>query len=380
MKSYFAPALRKTRNELEDELQFVSTNPVITTMLNSVGGLLAVLNRERQILAVNDELLKRIGVQDAATIFGLRPGEAIQCVHADEQEGGCGTGKFCSTCGAAIAIVAAVENNEPLERDCVVTVKRDGSLIDQFLKVRSCPFTYEGNHFVLLFLHDTTQHQRRAMMEKVFFHDINNLIFSLNGIIGLFDMGDEEGLPEVIDRTKVLLMRLVKEIDIQKVLSDAETYDYVPAITQTYLQDILAELKAFFINHPYARGKELRLPEDNNDFQITTDTNLLLRVLTNMLTNAFEATVKGKYVKLWTDVDETSVRFHVWNEGSIPANIQQRVFQRHFSTKTGAGRGYGTYSMKLFGERYLKGQVGFETNEVDGTVFSLRLPLALNIQ
>jgi len=374
MKSYFAPAERKTDNELLEELRFVSTNPVITRMLTSVGGTLAVLNQERQILAVNDELLKRLGVEDAATLFGLRPGEAIQCVHANEQAGGCGTGKFCSTCGAAIAIVAAVNNDEPLERDCVVTVKRDGSLIDQYLKVRSCPFVYEGYRFVLLFLHDTTHHQRRAMMERVFFHDINNLIFSLNGIIDLFEMGEQDDLNEIINRTKVLLIRLVKEIDVQKVLSDAESHDYTPAVTETNLHEVMEEIDAFFANHPLAQGKSLQLPDDIGNLKIATDPNLLLRILTNMLTNAFEATSKNGVIRLWLEWDGSSVSFHVWNEGVIPEDIRQRVFQRYFSTKRGNGRGYGTYSMKLFGERYLHGRIGFKTAIDNGTVFSLKLP------
>ena len=51
-----------------------------------------------------------------------------------------------------------------------------------------------------------------------------------------------------------------------------------------------------------------------------------------------------------------------------------RIFQRYYSTKGEPGRGLGTYSMKLFGEQYLGGEVRFDTSESEGTVFSLRLP------
>mgnify|MGYP006293419399 CR=1 len=37
------------------------------------------------------------------------------------------------------------------------------------------------------------------------------------------------------------------------------------------------------------------------------------------------------------------------------------LFKRSFSTK-GVGRGIGTYSMKLFGEKYLKGKVDFKNS------------------
>ena len=63
------------------------------------------------------------------------------------------------------------------------------------------------------------------------------------------------------------------------------------------------------------------------------------------------------------------------NGGVIPPEVQARIFQRSFSTKAARGRGLGTYSMKLLGERYLGGEVSFVSTPETGTVFSIRLPL-----
>ena len=63
----------------------------------------------------------------------------------------------------------------------------------------------------------------------------------------------------------------------------------------------------------------------------------------------------------------------VWNSGVIPSNIQNRIFQRHFSTKASVGRGLGTFSMKLFGEKYLKGKVSFLSSVEKGTTFTFKL-------
>jgi sensor histidine kinase regulating citrate/malate metabolism len=68
--------------------------------------------------------------------------------------------------------------------------------------------------------------------------------------------------------------------------------------------------------------------------------------------------------------------FEVCNPDVIPREIQLQLFQRSFSTK-GAGRGLGTYSMKLLGEKYLKGTVGFESTEENGTKFFIKLPARL---
>ena len=57
----------------------------------------------------------------------------------------------------------------------------------------------------------------------------------------------------------------------------------------------------------------------------------------------------------------------------MPRSIQLQVFQRSFSTK-GAGRGIGTYSIKLLTERYLGGKVSFVSEDGIGTRFSCHLP------
>jgi signal transduction histidine kinase len=90
--------------------------------------------------------------------------------------------------------------------------------------------------------------------------------------------------------------------------------------------------------------------------------------------NALEASAEGATVRLATRVAPAHITWEIWNHGFIPADVQKRVFQRHFSTKATFGRGLGTFSMKLFGERYLKGKVSFDSSESDGTTFRFRLP------
>ncbi len=105
-----------------------------------------------------------------------------------------------------------------------------------------------------------------------------------------------------------------------------------------------------------------------------TDPFLLARILTNMLKNAFEACPPGGQVRLSVRAPGSVTRFEVHNPGAIPAAVVPRIFQRHFSTKAGAGRGEGTWSMKSLGERLLGGRVGFDTSRFAGTTFWFELP------
>ncbi len=81
-------------------------------------------------------------------------------------------------------------------------------------------------------------------------------------------------------------------------------------------------------------------------------------------------------VALNTEERPDRFAFRVWNSGTVPVVVVPRIFQRHFSTKHGQGRGQGTYAMKLFGEQLLGGRVSFTSSAPEGTWFEIALPLA----
>lgn len=67
--------------------------------------------------------------------------------------------------------------------------------------------------------------------------------------------------------------------------------------------------------------------------------------------------------------------FSVWNPETIHPDVARRIFQRNFSTKDAPGRGIGTFSMKLLGEKILGGKVRFTTSALEGTFFSFEHPI-----
>jgi signal transduction histidine kinase len=110
------------------------------------------------------------------------------------------------------------------------------------------------------------------------------------------------------------------------------------------------------------------------DFALKTDGALLKRILLNMAKNAAEATPEHGSITINYGHKPGIAVFSVHNNGMIPNHIRLQIFQRSFSTK-GDGRGMGTYSMKLFGENYLRGRVYFISDEKAGTVFTIELPV-----
>ncbi len=72
---------------------------------------------------------------------------------------------------------------------------------------------------------------------------------------------------------------------------------------------------------------------------------------------------------------------HASRERVGPDSLVIASFQRRISRSTrdsslkGSGRGLGAYSMKLLSERYLGGQVTFDTSPAEGTTFRAFYPL-----
>jgi CheY-like chemotaxis protein len=139
--------------------------------------------------------------------------------------------------------------------------------------------------------------------------------------------------------------------------------------------DLAAKLELIFTHHAIARGKVLSIRRLPSRTQIVSDEVLLMRVLVNMLKNAFEATEPNGRVELWFEWRGQAPTFVVRNAGIMSEYVQARLFERSFTTRSREGRGIGTYSMKLYGERYLGGTVSFSSDEKNGTHFFISLPL-----
>jgi signal transduction histidine kinase len=374
----FLPAERASGDQLGSQVARVASNAVVDSLLHSWGGALAILNDQRQVVALNGAYLNAVGATSPLDALGLRPGEALRCVHASSAPGGCGTARACPTCGAAAAIVAASARAMPEERDCSLTVERDGEVHDYDLRVRAAPLDLGDETFTLLTFRDVSAERRRASLERIFFHDLTNLVTSLRGAARALPDAVRPEDAVAVDDVRTLADRLVRELQVQRALSSDQTVALHASSQEVELAQVVDQADRLFRHHPAATGKALLISMAEPSPAIETDPDLLQRVLTNLLINAFEATVPGGTVRL--SVEPTGgggVALRVWNPSAIPAAVLPRVFQRYFSTKPGEGRGQGTFVARLFTERYLRGTISVASSAEGGTAFEVRLPRSL---
>ncbi|MBE0567181.1 MAG: sensor histidine kinase [Krumholzibacteria bacterium] len=376
IETHYAPAARTAPAELARRLGLLANNPVTDVLLETVGGLLAILDRNRQILAVNHGFLAALGYREVADVLGLRPGEAIRCIHAHEPPQGCGTTLHCATCGAVIAMMGALAEGRPQERLCVAEVVRNGATQDLVLRVRASPVDLGGERILLLFLQDAGPEQRRASLEQVFYHDVANVLQGLAVAAELVqEEQDERERRQLAGQIGRLVDQLNREVQLQRLLHQDDLQRLKLTRTEVPVAAVLDEVRRVFLHHPAARGRTLAVASGDPGATATTDLWLLVRVLVNLVVNALEATEPGGRVDVRADCGRAGVVFHVLNPAAIPREIQPRIFQKNFSTKPGPGHGLGAWSARLFTERLLGGELTFTSTDRAGTDFQVCLPL-----
>ena len=353
---------------LRREIRAIAQSPVVGAVLEVADAALLVLNSERQIVGFNSRLAE---LRTSSDVLGLRPGEAVGCVNAGTS-GGCGTTLACATCGALGAILRCQEGGRPVEAECLLRSRRDADRPLE-LNVRATPVVVEQERFTVVSLRDISSEKRRDVLEQVFFHDVLNTVAGLRGWADRLQRPGAD-LSRATQRIGFLSGQIEREIQDHRALVLAERGVLVPERRPLRTADLLRDVTAFFADHPVARERRLDVGPVDAELELVSDRALLLRVLFNMVRNALEAVHAGGAVRLSCERERGSVSLRVHNAGVIAPEVQARVFQRSFSTKAARGRGLGTYSMKLFGERYLGGEVSFVSTPEVGTVFSIRLP------
>ncbi len=367
----FAPADRADDSQIEIDAAYFKRFPMLEQLLNAVPDIFIVVNAQRQIIFANYLVLEQLGIQAAQRVVGTRPGEAIQCQHAENDTGGCGTSEACKTCGALKAFMISLNGRKNVQ-ECRITQK-DGTALD--FSVWATPITIEGHLFSVFTLKDISHEKRRRALERIFFHDLLNTAGVITGFLDLVnEAANEDELQSYLGQIRDSATRLIGEINAQKQLASAENDELDPLFVRLDALALLEQIKMMYARNPLAENRRIEIATNSENIVFTSDHTLMGRVLGNLVKNALEASQPGETVTLYCGPCEEGVEFSVHNPLFMPRRVQLQVFNRSFSTK-GPGRGLGTYSIKLLTERYLGGKASFTSDKKSGTTFIVRYPL-----
>lgn len=336
-----------------------------------------IMNGSLQIILANRAFRHLTRLSEGEDLLGFRIGEAIGCVDCDPAAGGCGLGGNCSSC----RILYGLANlSRPEEEEAATLFRTTGEALH--FKISVSPFTHRDTQFLAVSLRLVSHEERKSALERIFYHDILNSAGVLKGLIGLLnehyaEQGEiDEEAREIWKATLLSSSRIVEEIQAQRDISKAERNELRinPAPAET--GPLIDELIDWFTAYELARPGQLQKSADFASIPLITDAVILRRVLINLIKNALEASPKGAEIILDSQRQEERIRLSVVNPGVMADEVQHRLFRQTFSTK-GRGRGFGTYSVKLLTEQYLKGQAGFISNPDVETRFFVELPRSI---
>lgn len=296
----------------------------------------------------------------------ISPGDLLKCSNARQAPKGCGTHENCKVCRLRNMVETSMQTKQKMEADADLLI---GDNTDFSVHAYSTPFEHNGKvGSVVLFVDKTDQH-REFLMERVFFHDLLNLSGALNGILGCMEKTSDT--KEMMGIVRNISSQLLSEIEAQRDLIYARNGILKPKPCEFKASECVDFVHDSLT--PIAHMYNVTIDTDSTltDERLMSDKALVNRVLHNMLKNACEAN-PGSTVRFKARGLNGKIVFSVHNDAVMTDTVKSRVFIYGNSTK-GAGRGLGTYGMKLIGENVLKGRVWFTSKEGAGTEFFFEL-------
>lgn len=176
------------------------------------------------------------------------------------------------------------------------------------------------------------------------------------------------------------LIRLINDIlDIEKIEAGKMKFQLTTININDLAEGVVAE------NQAYAQKFDvsLELLKAPSTIFVKADSDRLIQVLTNLISNAVKASPKNKTVILKITSQNDKAIFAIIDEGpGIPIEFQKRIFQKftQADSTTGhkqAGTGLGLSISKAIIDK-LGGKIYFTTKLNEGTTFYVELPICEN--
>ncbi|MDO8386447.1 MAG: ATP-binding protein, partial [Polaromonas sp.] len=215
-------------------------------------------------------------------------------------------------------------------------------------------------------------------------HELRTPLTSIRGSLGLISGGVAGVLPDAAKNLIAIasnncerLIRLINDIlDIEKIESGKMGLNVQP----TDLGPLLAQVLAANSHYGASQAVPLKLEMPDGTLVVRADSDRLVQVITNLLSNAMKFSPPDTPVEVrLLRAAGSRVRVEVRDRGpGIPEEFRKRIFQKFSQadssdTRAKGGTGLGLNISRAIIER-LGGSIGFDTEAGVGTTFFFELP------
>lgn len=242
---------------------------------------------------------------------------------------------------------------------------------------------------VAVTLQDITERKRVEHLQHEFIstvsHELRTPLTAIRGALGLIMGGVLGELPpkakdiiRIADQNSARLANLINDLlDMEKLIANGMRFDMQTQPLQPLVEQSIEANRSYAEQHQVQYEFIARA----QDALVNIDSQRLLQVLANLLSNAAKFSPPGSKVEIAIYKRASEVQVSVTDYGGgIPADFQHRIF-RKFSQADGSdtrqkgGTGLGLAISKELVEQ-MGGAIGFRSRLGQGACFYFTLPLA----
>ena len=357
-----------------------------------------LIDEHMRVRRANDAVRTLAG-KDYAEIVNQLPGFVLGCVHVDPdlQYGNtrCGQAPECTDCVLFNTIKKSVDSGLPVHGvETQPELKINGRLIQPSLSISAEPVIIDGTRYAVVALHDVTDRTKaekelRETMEiksqfiSTVSHELRTPLASmkeavlivLDGVAGEIN-DDQKHFLDLAKRNIDRLWRLINDVlDFQKLGSSKMDFQMEEGDLGKVLEDAHSTM-IHFANKCKVRISldiEPDLPEGR------FDTDRIIQVLTNLISNAIKFTPPEGCVSIRLNGVNDEFVIQVQDSGmGIPPEALGKIFDRFYRVKrpgkTIKGTGLGLAIVKrIIGAHGGRVEVASEVEK--GTTFTVHLPI-----
>ncbi len=235
---------------------------------------------------------------------------------------------------------------------------------------------------------DITERKKIENMKNEFIstvsHELRTPLTSIQGSLDLIlsgamgELTDEcKPLLEIASNNSSRLVRLINDIlDIEKIESGKMEFSIKPIDIMTVVKQSVDSNQAYADEY----GVKLIISNQLSQFYVLADSDRLIQVLTNLISNAAKFSLSGQSIEISVVQAGNNVRISVTDYGSgIPDEFKKRIFTKFSqadasSTKQQGGTGLGLSITKAIIEK-MGGQINYDSEPNKKTCFYFDLPI-----
>ncbi len=268
-----------------------------------------------------------------------------------------------------------------------IRVRKDGSRFEAWVTLEAL---HDSDGKVIGFAkitRDISEWKKVDKMKSEFIstvsHELRTPLTSIRGALGILQAGITGELPE---KSKPLvkialnncerLVRLINDIlDIEKIESGKMEFQFKSILLNPIIQQTVES------NHAFAAdfGVSLNFIPSDTKLWVKADSDRLMQVLTNLISNAVKFSPQGESVTITSRSVGDKVRIEIIDRGpGIAEEFLDKIFKKFMQADSSDSRQKGGTGLGLSISKNIielsGGKIGFENNPDRGTCFYFELP------